>query len=220
MQGYLSGFHRVYLVDDHDILRRGVRDLLISARDIAVVGDSGSVREAVPAILGLEPDVMLLDLHLQDGTGIEICRAVRAVKPSICALLLTAAGDDEAMAATVLAGAAGYLIKAGRSSLLTGAIRDVQPGTTLMDEGSVQRASRLLRSIAESLTPTMTEAERLALARVVDGQTDSQISEALATDDGPRDADIVELVARVSEALLGAGTSSGARSNGRHRLPD
>lgn len=220
MQGYLSGFHRVYLVDDHDILRRGVRDLLISARDIAVVGDSGSVREAVPAILGLEPDVMLLDLHLQDGTGIEICRAVRAVKPSICALLFTAAGDDEAMAATVLAGAAGYLIKAGRSSLLTGAIRDVQPGTTLMDEGSVQRASRLLRSIAESLTPTMTEAERLALARVVDGQTDSQISEALATDDGPRDADIVELVARVSEALLGAGTSSGARSNGRHRLPD
>lgn len=220
MQGYLSGFHRVFLVDDHDIVRRGVRDLLVSARDIDVVGDAGSVREAVPAIVRLEPDIMLLDLHLQDGTGIEICRAVRSIKPSICALLLTAAGDDEAMAAAVLAGAAGYLVKAGSSSSLLRAIRDAKSGTTLMDGGGVQRASHLVRSVAGSLSPTMTEAERLALEHVVAGQTDSQIIEALATDDGPLGVDVVGLVARVTDALLGLGRLSGERGYGRHRLPD
>lgn len=220
MPGYLSSFHRVYLVDDHDIVRRGVRDLLVAARDITVVGDSGSVREAVPAILRLEPDVMLLDLHLQDGTGIEICRAVRSIKPSICALLLTASADDEAMAAAVLAGAAGYLIKAGRSSDLIGAIRNVQPGATMMAGDSVEGASRLLRSVAERLTPSMNEVERLVLARVIDGQTDSQIVEELAAEDGQLDADIVGLVARVTHALLGVGGLSGVRSDGRHRRPD
>ncbi len=202
MPGYLSDFHRVYLVDDHDIVRRGVRDLLIAARDIRVVGDSGSVREAVPAILRLEPDVVLLDVHLQDGTGIEICRAVRSTKPSICALLLTASADKEAMAAAVLAGAAGYLIKAGRSDDLLGAIRSVQPGATTMDGDEVQRAADLLRSVAEGLTPSMTMAERLALARVIDGQTDSQIVEAMATHDGSHDTDIVGFIARLTHALL------------------
>lgn len=220
MPGYLSSFHRVYLVDDHDIVRRGVRDLLVAARDITVVGDCGTVREAIPAILRLEPDVMLLDLHLQDGTGIEICRAVRSLKPSICALLLTASADDEAMAAALLAGAAGYLIKAGRSSNLTGAIRNVQPGTTMMDGDSMERASRLLRSVAESLTPSMTKAERLALSRVIDGQTDSQILEALATDVDPLEADIGGFVARLTQALLGVRGLSGGRSYGRHRRPD
>ena len=96
MDSYVPRYHRVFLVDDHDIVRRGLRDLLVTANDIDVVGDSASARESVPQILRLDVDVVLLDLHLQDGSGIEVCRAVRAVKPSVSGLLLTASGDDEA----------------------------------------------------------------------------------------------------------------------------
>jgi two-component system response regulator DevR len=219
MQGYLSRFHRVYLVDDHDIVRRGVRDLLIAARDIDVVGDSGSARAAVPAIIRLEPDVMVLDLHLQDGSGIEVCRAVRSVKPSICGLLLTASGDDEAMAAAVLAGAAGYVGKVSRSGTVMDAIRSVQPGTSLMDPDSLERASRLLRSIIEALTPPVTEEERLILGLVIEGQTDSQITETLAYD-GQVDADVAGLIARVTQVLLGQAAVPGHPGTGKHRRPD
>ena len=219
MQGYLSRFHRVYLVDDHDIVRRGVRDLLIAARDIDVVGDSGSARAAVPAIVRLEPDVMVLDLHLQDGSGIEVCRAVRSVKPSICGLLLTASGDDEALAAAVLAGAAGYVGKVSRSSTVMDAIRSVQPGTSLMDPDSLERASRLLRSLIEALTPPVTDEERLILGLVIEGQTDSQINQALAND-GRVDADVAGLIARVTQVLLGQAAVPGHPGTGKHRRPD
>lgn len=220
MQGHLSRFHRVYLVDDHDLVRRGVRDLLVPARDIDVVGDSGSVREAVPAILRLEPDVMLLDLHLQDGSGIEICRAVRSVNPSIAGLLLTAAGDDEATASAVLAGAAGYLVKVGRSTHLMGAIRQVEPGTTLMDDEAVQAASVLLQSVIDSLTPPVTDDEREVLRRVIDGQTDSWVTEALTAGGRQLDVDIVDLVARVAEALSHHGGSPLEHGTGKHRRTD
>lgn len=219
MQGYLSRFHRVYLVDDHDIVRRGVRDLLIAARDIDVVGDSGSARAAVPAIVRLEPDVMVLDLHLQDGSGIEVCRAVRSVKPSISGLLLTASEEDEAMAAAVLAGAVGYVGKVSRSGTVMDAIRSVQPGTSLMDPDSLERASRLLRSLIEALTPPVTEEERLILGLVIEGRTDSQITEALAND-GRVDADVVGIIARVTQVLLGQAAVPGRPGTGKHRRPD
>ena len=99
MTNYVSKYLRVYLLDDHDIVRQGLRDLLVPATDIYVVGDSGSAREATRAIPELGVDVMVLDLRLQDGTGIDVCRAVRAVDPSIRGLLLTSSGDDEALMA-------------------------------------------------------------------------------------------------------------------------
>ncbi|WGX95111.1 response regulator transcription factor [Nocardioides sp. L-11A] len=204
MEGYLSHLRRVYLVDDHDIVRRGVRDLLVPARDLQVVGDSGSAREAVPEILRLGPDVMLLDLHLQDGTGIEICRAVRSENPAIAGLLLTAAGDDEALAAAVLAGAAGYVIKVSRSSNIMNTVRRLQPGNTLMDPDSIERASRLLESITESLTPSATDTERRILDLLIEGRTDSQITQALAASEADSARKIADLVARLTQALLAA----------------
>jgi DNA-binding NarL/FixJ family response regulator len=218
MEGYLSRYHRVYLVDDHDIVRRGVRDLLVPARDIEVVGDSGSARSAVRAILDLEPDVMLLDLHLQDGTGIAICREVRSIKPSIAGLLLTAAGDDEARAAAVLAGAAGYLVKVSRSSNLMNAIREVQPGRTLMEGGDVDAGSELLRSVIDALTPPVTAGERRILDLVIEGRTDSQVADALA--DHVSSTTVTAVVARVTDALLGQGSPFVEPGNGRHRRPD
>lgn len=201
MTGYHARLHRVYLVDDHDIVRRGVRDLLVAARDVDVVGDAGSVREAVPAILRLEPDVVLLDLHLGDGSGIEICRRVRAVKSDIAGLLLTAAGDDEAAAATVLAGAAGYLVKVTRSGHVLDAIRSIGPGEDLMDADDRVRGAQVLWSVADAVTPPLADVERQALELLVAGHTDDQITDAMAGEHGP-DADIEALVARVTQALL------------------
>jgi two-component system response regulator DevR len=220
MTNYVQRYHRVYLLDDHDIVRRGVRDLLVQARDIDIVGDSGSAQGSVPEILRLETDVMLLDLQLQDGTGVEVCRAVRAVNPAITGLLLTAAGDDQALAATVLAGASGYLVKLTRTSDIVKAIRDQQAGRAFLDEESVLRGSALLASVLESLTPPATSRERDILERILAGQTDREIRAALALEDHHDGPDVVEFVTRMTEALLAPGGSPGAPGTGRHRRAD
>ena len=124
---------RVYILDDHDLVRRGLRDLLAAARDIMVVGESSSVETAPQSILRSDADVMLLDLHLADGSGIEVCRRVRAVNPSVKGLLLTAADDEEAALAAIVAGAAGYAIKAASNVDLVGTVRAVGSGQELID---------------------------------------------------------------------------------------
>src|SRR3546814_5840378 len=102
---------RVYLLDDHEVVRQGLRALLESSGDIEVVGESGSALDASHRIPALRPDVAVLDARLPDGSGIEVCRTVRAVDPSISALILTSYDDDEALFAAIMAGAAGYVLK-------------------------------------------------------------------------------------------------------------
>jgi two-component system response regulator DevR len=162
---------------------------------------------------------MLLDLQLQDGSGIEVCRAVRAIKPSVSGLLLTAAGDDEALAAAVLAGAAGYLVKLSRSADIVGAIRRVRSEAPLLDDRSVLRARRLLSSIMESLSPPLTEDERRILEHLIDGQTNSQVAETLGGSHEQR-PEINGLVARVAQALLDPTGRPGEPGAGRHRRAD
>ena len=102
---------RVYLLDDHEVVRQGLRALLESAGDIEVVGESGSAEEATSRIPALRPDVAVLDARLPDGSGIEVCRTIRAVDPAIRALILTSYDDDEALFAAIMAGASGYVLK-------------------------------------------------------------------------------------------------------------
>jgi len=203
MDTYVPRYHRVYLVDDHDIVRRGLRDLLVNSIDIDVVGDCNNAHEAVSEIMRLETDVLLLDLNLQEGTGIELCRAVRAVKPEVSGLLLTASGDEEAEAAAVLAGAAGYLVKLNRGSDIVNAIRRLRADTSLLDADSVQRARRRVRRIIDFLDPAVTDAERRILELVITGHTDGQIAEQVAEDDAASGVDVPRLVGRVTQALLG-----------------
>ena len=146
---------------------------------------------------------MLLDLQMQDGTGIDICRAVRAVKPEVSGLLLTASGDEEAEAAAVLAGAAGYLVKLNRGSDIVNAIRRLRADTSLLDADSVQRARRRVRRIIDFLDPAVTDAERSILELVITGHTDGQIAEHVAEDDAASGVDVPRLVGRVTQALLG-----------------
>jgi DNA-binding NarL/FixJ family response regulator len=200
---------RVYLLDDHDIVRQGLRDLLVPARDIRVVGDSGRATHAVEAILRLETDVMVLDLHLQDGSGVHVCRHVRAADPSVRGLLLTSSDDDEALAAAVLAGASGYVVKLARSSDVLGAIRGVGAGRELMDASLAQHAAGILRERAAAIAPALTDAQWELLDHLLEARTDAQIAQETDRDLMTVRDEVIALVDR----LLGVA------GHGKHRRP-
>ena len=124
---------RVFLLDDHEVVRRGLRELLQHEGDIEVVGESGSAEEATRRIPALRPDVAVLDARLPDGNGIDVCRDVRSVDPSIKGLILTSYEDDEALFAAIMAGAAGYVLKQIRGTDLVDAVRRVAAGQSLLD---------------------------------------------------------------------------------------
>src|SRR3954468_17780768 len=130
---------RVYLLDDHEVVRQGLKALLESAGDIEVVGEAGTATEAASRIPALRPDVAVLDARLPDGSGIEVCRSVRTVDPSIHALILTSYDDDEALFSAIMAGASGYVLKQIRGSDLVDAIRQVAAGNSLIDPSLTAR---------------------------------------------------------------------------------
>jgi DNA-binding NarL/FixJ family response regulator len=161
-----------------------MRDLLAASREIEVVGEAASAAEAVPAIVAAEPDLMLLDLHLQDGTGIGVCRRVRAERPQVDGVLLTASGDEVAFLAAVLADAAGYLVKLSSSLAIRDALRRVAAGRSLMDAEQRDRVVTHLRAFAEE-TRTLSPEARQVLSGVLDGRSDSDLIEGLGvTRDG------------------------------------
>jgi two-component system response regulator DevR len=176
MQGYGSREVRVFVLDDHDIVRRGLRDLL-TKRDVTVVGDSESAARATTRILDLRPDVMLLDVQLQDGSGVQVCRDVRAQNPSIQGLLLTSAPDEDALDLSVLAGAAGALNKLSGTIDIMDAVRRIGGGRALREHADTERAGDRLRARAESLDPPLSVSQTETLALVLAGHTDQQIAE-------------------------------------------
>ncbi len=123
----------IFLLDDHEIVRRGLRDLFESERDFIVVGEAGAQDDAVRQILKLDPDVAILDVRLQDGDGISVCREIRSRHPRTACLILTSFDDDEALLQAILAGASGYVLKQVRTSELVDAVRRVGAGEQLLD---------------------------------------------------------------------------------------
>ena len=130
---------RVFLLDDHEVVRTGLRALLETEDDIEVVGEAGTVADALNRIPLARPDVAILDVRLPDGSGVEVCREVRSDNPEIACLMLTSYADDEALLAAVLAGAAGYVLKQVGGTDLVSDIRKVASGGTLLDPGIAQR---------------------------------------------------------------------------------
>lgn len=172
---------RVYLLDDHEIVRQGIRTLLESAGDIEVVGESGSAEDAARRIPALKPDVAVLDGRLPDGSGIEVCRTVRSVDPSIRALILTSYDDDEALFSAIMAGAAGYVLKEIKSSDLLSAVRQVAAGQSLIDPALVTRVLDRVRNpvtVAPELAE-LTEQEMRMLEYIAEGLTNRQIGERM-----------------------------------------
>ena len=172
---------RVFLLDDHEIVRRGLRDLLEGEGDIEVVGESGTAREAAARIPALRPDVAVLDARLPDGSGIDVCRDVRSTDPSIKALILTSYDDDEALFAAIMAGAAGYVLKQIGAGDLVDSVRRVASGQSLIDPKLMARVLERVRSGPpehEELAG-LTEQERKILALIAEGMTNRQIGERM-----------------------------------------
>ena len=172
---------RVFLLDDHEVVRRGLADLLHAAGDIEVVGESGLAQEATRRIPALRPDVMVLDARLPDGNGIDVCRDVRAVDSSIRGLILTSYEDDEALFAAIMAGAAGYVLKQIRGTDLVDAVRRVAAGQSLLDPAVTQQVLDRLREGPKQDTALsgLTEQERKVLELIGEGLTNRQIGERM-----------------------------------------
>jgi two-component system response regulator DevR len=172
---------KVFLLDDHEVVRRGIADLLTQEGDIEVVGESGSAVEATHRIPALRPDVAILDGRLPDGSGIDVCRDIRAVDPTIKALILTSYEDDEALFAAIMAGASGYVLKQVRGSDLVDGVRRVAAGQSLLDPAVTARVLERIRSGVEQPDElkSLTEQERRILEYVAQGLTNHEIAEQM-----------------------------------------
>ena len=172
---------RVYLLDDHDVVREGLTFLLEQQDDIVVVGQSATAAEATARIPALRPDVAVLDARLPDGSGIEVCRAVRAVDPTINALILTSYDDDEALFGAIMAGASGYVLKEVKGADLINAVRHVAAGKSLIDP---ELTATLLERVRNGPTTapelaSLTEQELKLLNYIAEGLTNRQIGERM-----------------------------------------
>ncbi len=172
---------RVYLLDDHELVRRGTRDLLESQGDIEVVGESGSAQEAARRIPALRPDVAVLDQRLPDGSGVEVCRHVRSVDPAIAAVILTSYDEDEALFAAIMAGAAGYVLKQVKGNDFVETVRRVAAGQSMLDPAvTAQVLARVREGPPEdSVTKHLTAKQSQVLDLVGEGLTNRQIAERL-----------------------------------------
>jgi two-component system response regulator DevR len=172
---------RVFLLDDHEIVRRGIADLLQNEPDIVVVGEAGTAVDALRRIPALTVDVAVLDARLPDGSGIEVCREIRSSAPEIRCLILTSYDDNDAIFAAVMAGAAGYLLKEVRGSYLVDAIRQVAGGKSLMDPAVTERLLSRLRDGAphDERLASLTAREREVLGLISDGLTNREIGQRL-----------------------------------------
>lgn len=172
---------RVFLVDDHEVVRRGLKDLLDAEEDIEVVGDAATAGMALAQIARTSPDVAVLDVRLPDGNGIEVCREVRARDPRIACLMLTSFGDDEALFDAIMAGAAGYLLKDIRGTDLIDAVRRVAAGDSLLDPSLTGKVLERLRKGDEEdpRLKALSDQERKILALIAEGLTNRQIAERM-----------------------------------------
>jgi len=173
---------RVFLLDDHEVVRRGLKDLFESEEGFEVVGESASAKDAEARIPALRPDVAVLDGRLPDGSGVEVCRSIRSVDPSIRAIILTSYDDDEAIFAAIMAGAAGYVLKQIIGNDLRDVVRKVAEGQSLLDPAVTERVLDRLRDGGSSEPAelrSLTPQERRILELIAEGHTNRQIGEKL-----------------------------------------
>jgi two-component system, NarL family, response regulator DevR len=170
---------RVFLLDDHEVVRRGVRELLEAEDDLEVVGEAGTAAEALARIPSTRPDVAVLDVRLPDGDGVEVCRDIRSQQPEVACVMLTSFADDDAVYAAIMAGAAGYLLKQVRGTDLVDGIRRVGRGESLLDPAVTTRVLERIRHRPEDELSGLTEQERKILALIAEGLTNRQIGERL-----------------------------------------
>lgn len=172
---------RIELVDDHEVVRRGLKTLLEAEKDIRVVGEAGTVAEAVRRVGFDEPDVVILDVRLPDGSGVEACREIRDRWPGIRVLMLTSFADDEALFASIMAGASGYVLKQIKGTDLIDSVRKVGRGESLLDPEMTDRVFRRIRGeeAEDPLLSRLSKQERIILDHIAEGLTNRQIAEKM-----------------------------------------
>jgi two-component system, NarL family, response regulator DevR len=172
---------RVFVLDDHELVRTGLRTLLQDEEDMEVVGEAGTATGGLELIRELEPDVAILDVRLPDGSGIEVCREIQSTLPSVRCLMLTSYSDDDALFSSIMAGASGYVLKEVGGGDLLGDIRRVSQGMSLLDPALTQELFARLRKDqeAESRLTVLTPQERKVLELIAQGRSNRQIAEEL-----------------------------------------
>jgi DNA-binding NarL/FixJ family response regulator len=172
---------KVFLLDDHEIVRRGVKEVLEVEPGITVVGEAGTASSALARIPALKPDVAVLDVRLPDGDGVSVCRDIRSKMPQVACLMLTSYGDDEALFDAIMAGAAGYVLKQIHGTDLAGAVRTVASGESMLDPEAASRVMKRMREQATRSDPLagLTDQERRILELISEGLTNRQIGERM-----------------------------------------
>ena len=172
---------RVFLLDDHEVVRRGVAALLSAEPDLEVIGEASTAAQALARIPALRPDVAILDVRLPDGDGVSVCREIRSRLPEVACLMLTSFADDDALFDAVMAGAAGYVLKQIHGTDLVGAVRTVASGQSLLDPRSTARMLERLRQQANKKDPlaALSDQERRILELIGEGLTNRQIGERM-----------------------------------------
>ncbi|MBD0421899.1 response regulator transcription factor [Streptomyces sp. TRM S81-3] len=175
---------RVFLLDDHEVVRRGVHDLLNDEPDIEVVGEAATAEQALVRVPALRPDVAVLDVRLPEGDGVTVCRELRSRVPELACLMLTSFDDEEALLDSIMAGASGYVLKQIQGSDLVSAVRTVARGQSLLDPSATTKLMARLRGgqqqeEAPDALPGLTDREREILALIGDGLTNRQIGQRL-----------------------------------------
>ncbi len=171
----------VFLVDDHEVVRRGVADLIEEAENLTVIGQASSVSQALARIPALRPDIAVLDVRLPDGNGVELCRELRSALPDLNCLMLTSYTDEQAMMDAILAGAGGYVIKDIKGMQLVDAVRQVGSGRSLLDNRAAAALMTKLRTSMDHPGPLsgLTAQERTLLDLIGEGLTNRQIAERM-----------------------------------------
>ena len=172
---------RVFLLDDHEVVRRGVQELLEAESDIVVVGEASTASQALARVPALRPQVAILDVRLPDGDGVSVCRELRSGMPELACLMLTSFADDEALFDSIMAGASGYVLKQIRGADLVGAVRTVAAGGSLLDPRTTAKVMERLRDQANRKDPLagLTDQERRILDLIGEGLTNRQIGERM-----------------------------------------
>ncbi|MFG3552103.1 response regulator [Streptomyces sp. NPDC047725] len=173
---------RVFLLDDHEVVRRGVHELLAQEADMEVVGEAGTAADALARVPATRPDVAVLDVRLPDGSGVEVCREIRSRDESVRCLMLTSFADDEALFDAIMAGASGYVLKDIRGAELLAAVRDVAGGRSLLDPAATARVLERLRAggaRGDERLAGLTVQERRILELIGEGLTNRAIGERL-----------------------------------------
>ncbi len=212
---------RVFLLDDHEVVRSGIRALLESEGGIEVVGEAATAREAISRIPPTKPDVAILDVRLEEGSGIEVCREIKSRMPELACLILTSFSDDEALFAAILAGAAGYLLKQIGGTSLVEAVRKVAAGESLIDPALTAKVMDRLRNGTpeDEHLARLSSQERRILRHIAEGKTNRQIAAEMFLAEKTVKNYVSNLLAKLDMSRRSEAAAFAARLQERQRHP-